>query len=176
MFKVQNSVSSIGGLWIFSGIAQYLLLRNGTINSLVCNFCGKLVRRQNHWILHCKTLLDALDYFQPLISELELAEVDRKELAFGLQEKCNRQMLRNLITFSIRFSIHKNQGTALKNPNSAKVKVINMAKLKIRKQIWDQFHLAMDKCQSDEFSSFFLIDNTFDKVAGKTSVLNKLLE
>ena len=42
-----------------------------------------------------------------------------------------------------------------------------MARLKIRKQIWDQFHLAMDKCELDEFSSFFLIDNVFGKLEGK---------
>ena len=51
-----------------------------------------------------------------------------------------------------------------------------MAKHKIRNQIWDQFHLAMDKCQSDEFGSFFLIDNIMGKLKGKTSVLNELLE
>ena len=56
--------------------------------------------------------------------------------------------------------------------NSEKTKVINMAKLKMPKQIWDQFHLAMDKCELDEFSSFFLIDNVFGKLKGKTSVLN----
>ena len=85
-------------------------------------------------------------------------------------------MLRNLITFSIRFSIHKNQGTVFKNPNSAKAKVINMAKHKIRNQIWDQFHLAIDKCQLDEFSSFFLIDKLIGKLNGKALVLNELLE
>ena len=85
-------------------------------------------------------------------------------------------MLPNLIIFSIRFFIHKNRGTALKNPNSAKTKVINMAKLKIRKQIWDQFYLAMDKCELDKFSSFFLIDNVVGKLEGKTLVLNKILE
>ena len=51
-----------------------------------------------------------------------------------------------------------------------------MAKLKIHRQIWDQFHLAMDKCELDEFSSFFLKDNVFGKLEGKTFVLNKILE
>ena len=151
-------------------------MRNGTLDRLFCNLCGKLVLGQNHWILHCETLFDALDYFRPLISELEHTEVDQKELVFGLQEKGKRQTLRNLITFSIRFSIHKNRGTVLKNPNSAKTKIINMAKLKIRKQIWDQCHLAMDKGELDEFSSFFLIDNVCGKLEGKTLVLNKILE
>ena len=138
--------------------------------------CGKLVHWKDHWILHCKTLFDALDYFEPLISELGQAEVDRKELVFGVQEKSNREMLRNIITFSIRFSIRKSQGTSFNNPNSAKAKVINMAKHKIRNQIWDHFHLAMNKCQLDEFSSFFLIDNIIGKLKRKTLVLNELLE
>ena len=142
-------------------------MRNGTPDRLFCNLCGKLVLGQNHWILHCETLFDVLDYFRPLISELEHAEVDQKELVFGLQEKGKRQTLRNLITFSIRFSIHKNRGRVLKNTNSAKTKVINMAKLKIHKQIWDQFHLATDKGELDEFGSFFLIDNVFGKLDGK---------
>ena len=136
----------------------------------------KLVHGQDHWILHCKTLFDALDYFQPLISELGQAEVDEKELVFGVQEKSNREMLRNIITFSIRFSIHKSRGTSFNNPNSAKAKVINMAKHKIRNQIWNQFHLAMNKCRLDEFSSFFLIDNIIGKLKGKTLVFNELLE
>ena len=138
--------------------------------------CGKLVHGQNHWILHCKTLFDALDYFQPLISELEQAEVDKKEIVFGVQEKSNREMLRNIITFSIRFSIHKSRGTAFNNQNSAKVKVINMAKHKICNQIWDKFHLAMDKCQLDEFCSLSLIDQIIGKLKEKTLVLTELLE
>ena len=68
--------------------------------------------------------------------------------------------------------MHKSRGTAFNNPNSAKAKVINMGKHKIRNQIWDQFHLAMDKCQSDEFSSFLLIDNILGKLKEKTLVLN----
>ena len=60
------------------------------------------------------SVFDALDYFQPLISEVEQAEVDKKELLFGVQEKSNREMLRNIITFSIRFFLHKSQGTAFK--------------------------------------------------------------
>ena len=51
-----------------------------------------------------------------------------------------------------------------------------MAKLKIRKQVWDRFHLALDKGELDEFSSFFLTDNVFGKLEGKTLVLNKILE
>ena len=43
-------------------------------------------------------------------------------------------------------------------------------------QIWDQLHLAMNKCQSDEFSSFFLIVKIIGKLKGKTLVLNELLE
>ena len=151
-------------------------MRSGALDSSVCKLCSKLVHGQNHWVLHCKTLFDALDYFQPLISELEQAKVDQKELVFGVQDKSNRGMLRNLIIFSIRFSIHKNRGTVFKNPSSAKAKVINMAKHKIRDQIWDQFHLAIDKGQLDEFSSFFLIDNLIGKLNGKALVLNELLE
>ena len=51
-----------------------------------------------------------------------------------------------------------------------------MAKHKIRNQIWEKFHSAIDKCQLDEFSSFFLIDNLIGKLNGKALVLNELLE
>ena len=77
---------------------------------------------QDHWILHCKTRFDVLDYFQPLISELEQAEVDKKELVFGVHEKSNPEMLQNIITFTIQFSIHKSRGTSFNNPNSARAK------------------------------------------------------
>ena len=62
-----------------------------------------------------------------------------------------------VITVSIRFSIHKSRGTAFfNNPISqCDCEGHNMAKNEICNQIWDQFHLAMDKCQLDEFSSFF---------------------
>ena len=100
-------------------------MRSGAPDSSVCKLCNKLVHGQNHWVLHCKTLFDALDYFQPLISELEQAEVDQKESVL-----CRTKVI----------SIHKNRGTVFKNPSSAKAKVINMAKHKIRNRIWDQFH------------------------------------
>ena len=51
-----------------------------------------------------------------------------------------------------------------------------MARHKIRNQIWDQFHLAIDKGQLDKFSSLFLIDNLIGKLNGKALVLNELLE
>ena len=51
-----------------------------------------------------------------------------------------------------------------------------MEKHKIRNQIWDQFHLAMNKSQLDEFSGFFLIGNIIGKLKGKTLILNELLE
>ena len=69
--------------------SEYLLVRSGALDSSVCKLCSKLIHGQNHWILRCKMLFDALDYFQPLISELEHAEVDKKELVFGVQEKSN---------------------------------------------------------------------------------------
>ena len=89
-------------------------MRNSTLDSIFCNLCSKLVLGQNRWILHCETLFGALDYFRPLISELEQVEVNQKELVFELQEKGNRQTLRDLISFGIRFSVHKNRGTVLK--------------------------------------------------------------
>ena len=56
--------------------SEYLPVTSGALDSSVCKLCSKVVHGQNHWILHCKTLFDALDYFQPLISELE--QVDEK--------------------------------------------------------------------------------------------------
>ena len=73
--------------------SEHLPVKSGALDSSVCKLCGKLK------ILHCKTLFDALDYFQPLILELGKAEVDKKELVFGMQEYSNREMLRNIITF-----------------------------------------------------------------------------
>ena len=72
--EIKSTVYSQIHLGFYS---EYLLMKSGTLDSSVCKLCGKLVHGQNHWILHCKTLFDALDYFQPLISELEQAEVDK---------------------------------------------------------------------------------------------------
>ena len=171
--EIKSTVYSQIHLGFYS---EYLPVKSGALDSSVCKLCGKRVHGQDHWILHCKTHFDALDYFQPLISELGQIEVDKRELVFGVKEKSNREMLRNIMSFSIRFSIRKNRGTSFNNPNSAKARVIKMAKHKIRNQIWDQFHLAMKKCQLNEFSSFFLVANIIGKLKGKTLVLNGLLE
>ena len=96
--EIKSTVYSQIHLGFYS---DYLLVKSGALDSTVCKLCGKLVHGQNHRILHCKTLFDALDYFQLLISEVEQAEVDKKVLVFGVQEKSNREMLRNIITFSI---------------------------------------------------------------------------
>ena len=81
--EFRNEVNSLGFY------SEYLLLRSGALDSSVCKLCGKLVHGQNYWILHCKTLFDALDYFQPLISKQEQTEIDKKELVFGVDEKSN---------------------------------------------------------------------------------------
>ena len=156
--------------------SEYLPVKSGALDSLFANCVANTFMGRSTGYFIVRHFFGALDYFQPLISELGQAEVDKKELVFGVQEKSNREMLRNIIIFSIRFSIHKSRWTSFDNPNSAKSKVINMAKHKIRNQIWDQFHLAMNKCQLDEFSSIFLIDNIISKVKRTTLVLNELLE
>ena len=43
--------------------SEYLLVKSGALDSSVCKLGGELVHVQDHWILHCKTLFDALDYF-----------------------------------------------------------------------------------------------------------------
>ena len=78
-------------------------MKSGVLDSSVCKLCGKLVHGQDHWILHCKTLFDALDYFQPLISELGQAEVDKKnqfsECRKRVIERCCEILLPSVFDF-----------------------------------------------------------------------------
>ena len=85
--KMSLEIESAIYLQIHLGFySQYLLVRSGALNNFVFKLCGKLVHGQNHWILHCETLFML---FQPLISELDQAEIDQNKLVFRLQEKCN---------------------------------------------------------------------------------------
>ena len=63
--EIKSAVYSQIHLGFYS---EYLIVRNGTLDRFFCNLCCKLVIGQNHWILHCEALFDALDYFRPLIS------------------------------------------------------------------------------------------------------------
>ena len=83
IFEIKSTVYSQIHLEFYS---EYLLVRSGALDSSVCKLCSKLVHGLKQWILHCKTLFDVLDYFQPLISELEQPEVDKK-IGFRNAEK-----------------------------------------------------------------------------------------
>ena len=76
-----------------------------------------------------------LGHFMPLVLGLHSRNLSDEELVFGTLGSTKSDWLRNFITFTVRFVVHRSRGTGFRNPEIAEAEVTNMAKQKIRQEI-----------------------------------------
>ena len=83
----------------------------------------------------------------------------QQELAFGTLANSNKEQLRNFIVFINRSTVHKSRGTPFRNQEQAIDKIINIAKQKMQKEIWNKLHLAVEKDYAQQFADKYLTGN-----------------
>ena len=67
----------------------------------------------------------------PLVLGFHNRNLSDQELVFGTLASTKSDWLRNFITFTVRFVVHRSRGTDLRNPGIAEAKITNMAKQKL---------------------------------------------
>ena len=140
--------------------SEYLLVKNRSIQSATCKLCSEPLTELHHEIINCKVLLKVIDSFKTLISKLGRTEtLSQQELAFGTLANSNKEQLRNFIVFIIRSIVHKSRETVFRNQGQAIDKIINIAKQKMQKEIWNKFHLAVEKGCVQQFADKYLTGN-----------------
>ena len=133
---------------------------SSSIQSATCKLCSEPLTELHHEIINCKVLLKVIDSFKTLISKLGRTEtLSQQELAFGTLANSNKEQLRNFIVFIIRSIVHKSRGTVFRNQGQAIDKIINIAKQKMQKEIWNKFHLAVEKDCVQQFADKYLTGN-----------------
>ena len=139
--KVYNILKNTPG-----DFSEYLLVKNRSIQSATCKLCSEPLAELNHEIINCKILLEVIDPFKTLISKLGRTEtLSQQELVFGTISNGNKEQLRNFTVFIIRSTVHKSRGTVFRNQGQSIDKIINIAKQKMQKEIWNKLHLAVEK-------------------------------
>ena len=131
--------------------SEYLLVKRGTIQSGTCKLCHETLSEQYHEILHSRVLFKILDQFMPLVLGFHSRNLSDEELVFGTLASTKSDWLRNFITFTVRFVVHRSRGTDFRNPEIAEAKITNMAKQKIRQEIYNQYYSALKKGCIDKF-------------------------
>ena len=106
-------------------------------------------------------LFKVLDHFKPLVLCFNSSNLSDEELVFGTLASTKSDWLRNFITFTVRFVVHKSRGTDFRNPKIAEAKITNMAKQKIRQEIYDQYYSALEKGCIDKFCENYLLGDIF---------------
>ena len=155
--------------------SDYIFSKQNKSDQTTCKLCGDCAYKQSHWIISCKVIFDVLKYFRPIYRKFVDAEVDENELVFGLIESNTGNALRNLIIFNIRLAIHKNRARDFVNYNETKISIQNMAKQKIRQEIWNRYSISKAKSQVDQFTNFYLFQSVLGRIEGHLLILNKLL-
>ena len=132
--------------------SEYHLVKRGTIQSATCKLCHETLSEHYHEILHCRVLFKVLDHFMPLVLNFLSRNLSDEELVFGTLASTKSDWLRNFITITVRFVVHRSHGTEFRNPEIAEDKITNMARQKIRQEIYNQYYSALEKGCIDKFS------------------------
>ena len=123
-----------------------------------------------HEILSCKTMLDIVDHFRPIIPAIDSKAISRRELIFGLTLGDKSMNLRNMIIFTI-----KSRNAQFTSINSARSTLINMVKVQLSRVMWESYNLALEKNDSGNFEQAFLIGNLISRMKEGKLILCDLL-
>ena len=74
-----------------------------------------------HEILSCKTMLDIVDHFTPIIPAIDGKAISKRELIFGLTLGGKFMNLRNMIIFTIRSCVHRSRNVQFTSINNARI-------------------------------------------------------
>ena len=156
--------------------SEYLLVKRGTIQSATSKLCHETFSEQYHEILHCKVLFKVLDHFMPLVLGFHSRNLSDEEPVFGILASTKSDWLRNFITFTVRFVVHKSRRTDFRNPEIAGAKITNMAKQKIRQEIYNQYYSALEKGCIDKFCGNYLLGDILGTVRKNILKASDVLE
>ena len=87
--------------------SEYLLVKRGTIQSAICKLCHETLSE----ILYYRVLFKVLDHFMPLVQGFHGRNLSDEELVLGTLASTKSDWLRNFITFTVRFVVHRSHGT-----------------------------------------------------------------
>ena len=139
----------------------------------VCNVVRfETLSEHYHEILHCRVL----DHFMPLVLSFHSRNLSNEELVFGILVGTKSDWLRNFITFAVRYVVHKSRGTDFQNPEIAEAKITNMAKQKIRQEIYNQYYSALEKGCIDKFCENCLLGDILGTMRNNVVKVSDILE
>ena len=150
--KISSDIKSAIYSQIHLGyFSEYLLVKRGTIQSATCKLCRETLSEHSHEILHCRVLFKVLDHFMPLVLGFHRRNLSDEELVCGILASTKSDWSRNFITFIVRFVVHRSRGTDFRNREIAEAKITNIAKQKLRQEIYNQYYSALEKGCIDKF-------------------------
>ena len=127
-------------------------------------------------ILHCRVLFKILDHFMPLVLGFHSRKLSDEELVFGTLASTKSYWLRNFITFTLRFVVHRSRGTDFRNPEIAETKITNMTKQKIRQEIYNQYYSALKKGCIDKLCENYLLGDMLGTMRNNALKVSAILE
>ena len=109
--RLSSSLFNGGKIMLYSNIfsqihlsfyCNYTHQKTDSNVAAMCNLCGGEMKTHCHEILFCKTMLDIVDHFMPIIPAIDSKAISKRELIFGLTLGDKSMNLRNMIIFTIR--------------------------------------------------------------------------
>ena len=91
--------------------SEYLFVKRDTIQSATCKLCHETLSEHYHELLHCRVLFKVLGHVMPLVLSFHSRNLSDEELVFGTLSSAKSGWLRNFITFTVRFVVHRSRGT-----------------------------------------------------------------
>ena len=112
----------------------------------------------------------------PLVLGFHSRNLSDDELVFDTFASTKSDWLRNFITFTVRFVVHRSHGTDFRNPEITEAKITNMAKQKIRQEIYNQYYSALEKGCIDRFCENYLLGDILATMRNNVLKVSDALE
>ena len=112
----------------------------------------------------------------PLVLSFHSRNLSDEELVFGTLASTKSDWLRNFITFTVRFVVHRSRGTDFRDAEIAEAKITNMAKQKIRQEISNQYYSALEKGCIDNFCENYFLGDILGTMRNNVLKVSDILE
>ena len=150
--------------------------------SAICNLCKRYQLEQHHELVSCIVTKRLFSHFQTFLTAIS-PEILEKEMVIGLETdpkaQKHRKTVRNLFTFTIRSTVHRNNWTNFSGMNTEQIsnQLTEKIKSEFKTQMTNRYAICRENNEVDNFiKHYYLLDGTIGKVAHDKIEWSALLE
>ena len=148
-----------------------MAFKNQVQASAICNLCRRYQLEQHHELVSCIVTKRLFSHFPTFLTAISPEILEEKEMVIGLETdpkaQKHRKNLRNLFTFTIRRTFHRNKWTNFNGMNIEEIsnQLTEKIKSEFKTQMTNRYGTCRENNEADNFMKHYLLDGTIGKLA-----------